>query len=32
MQQIIMKLVIGAILILGNIPAPKFDTANNSEA
>jgi hypothetical protein len=29
MHQIIEKLEIEAILILGNIPTPKFDAANN---
>jgi hypothetical protein len=32
MQQIIFLLEIGAILILGNIPTPKFDASNNLEA
>jgi hypothetical protein len=29
MQKLIEKLAIVAILILGNIPTPKFDAANN---
>jgi hypothetical protein len=29
MHQIIEKLAIGTILILGNIPTPKFDAAMN---